>query len=140
PAGELSGTRSDPNNNSLVIRARVRGVDILLPGDAESEEQRDLLDRLPTGELRADVLKVAHHGSPDQDPAFLSAVDPAVALVPVGAGNDYGHPSPALLGRLTGGGARVLRTDLQGDLAVVVRPGGGLAVVVRGIDPGTRPR
>ena len=67
------------------------------------------------------MLKVAHHGSAYQDPALLDAVDPAVALVSVGADNPYGHPNPALLARLARDGARVLRTDLDGDLAVVPR-------------------
>ncbi|SBV30148.1 ComEC/Rec2-related protein [Micromonospora krabiensis] len=138
PPYPLRGTRSDPNNNSLILRATVAGTRILLPGDAESEEQRALLDRTPAGALRADVLKVAHHGSAYQDPAFLAAVRPAVALVPVGTGNTYGHPHPALLARLTAGGARVLRTDTDGDVAAV-HGDGGLAVVARGVAPGRRP-
>ncbi|WP_229402430.1 ComEC/Rec2 family competence protein [Micromonospora okii] len=138
PPYPLRGTRSDPNNNSLVLRATVAGVRILLTGDAETEEQRALLDRLPPGGVRADVLKVAHHGSAYQDPAFLDAVRPRVALVPVGVGNSYGHPNVAVLARIARGGARVLRTDTDGDAAVVVG-GDGLAVVVRGTPPGRQP-
>ncbi|MEV1146801.1 ComEC/Rec2 family competence protein, partial [Micromonospora sp. NPDC049799] len=136
PPYPLRGTRSDPNNNSLMLLATVAGVRVLLAGDAETEEQRALLDHPPPGGLRAQVLKVAHHGSAYQDPDFLDAVRPAVALVPVGAGNTYGHPNPAVLGRLTRGGARVLRTDTDGDVAVVA--GSGLAVVVRGLRPGNQ--
>ncbi|MEU8296891.1 ComEC/Rec2 family competence protein [Micromonospora sp. NPDC048909] len=138
PPYPLRGTRSDPNNNSLVLRATVAGVRILLPGDAESEEQQALLDRMPPSAFRAEVLKVAHHGSGYQDGAFLDAVRPAVALVPVGAGNTYGHPHPALLARLSRGGVRVLRTDTDGDVAAV-RGDAGLAVVARGVRPGTQP-
>ncbi|MFI5484961.1 ComEC/Rec2 family competence protein [Micromonospora echinaurantiaca] len=134
-AALLRGTRSDPNNNSIVLRAVVSGVRILLTGDAETEQQQALLAGVPAGELRAEVLKVPHHGSAYQDPAFLDAVRPAVALVPVGAGNTYGHPHPALLARLARGGARVLRTDTDGDVAAVVGRS-GLAVVSRGVDPG----
>ena len=130
PVRMIGGTRSDPNNNSLVLRVVIRGVTILLLGDAETEEQHDLL-ALGPGALRCDVLKVAHHGSPYQEPALLDEVDPAVALVSVGAGNPYGHPSPAVLDRLARGGARVLRTDRDGDLAVVGAPD-GLGVVVTG--------
>ncbi|MEH1011903.1 ComEC/Rec2 family competence protein [Micromonospora sp. CPCC 206060] len=152
PPQPLRGTRSDPNNNSLVLLAHIGGLRILLAGDAETEEQRALLesqsgsgapgawqadvgaaDRRDAG-LRADVLKVAHHGSAYQDPAFLDAVAPAVALVSVGADNDYGHPSPSVLARLSRQGARVLRTDIEGDLAVVVLPGGP-AVATRGNGP-----
>lgn len=139
PPRPMRGTRSDPNNNSLVLLARVGGVRILLAGDAETEEQRAVRELVPPGGLRVDVLKVAHHGSAYQDPAFLDAARPAVALVPVGAGNDYGHPNPAVLARLARGGARVLRTDTQGDLAVVAGAE-RLAVVVRGVGPGQRRR
>ncbi|WP_326564719.1 ComEC/Rec2 family competence protein [Micromonospora peucetia] len=138
PPHPLRGTRSDPNNNSLILLATVSGVRILLTGDAETEEQRALLDSTAPGGLRAEVLKVAHHGSAYQDPAFLDAVRPLVALVPVGTGNSYGHPNPAVLGRLTRGGARVLRTDTEGDVAAVLGRT-GLAVVTRGTPPGRQP-
>lgn len=128
PARAVSGTRSDVNNNSLVVAVTVGGVRLLLTGDAETEEQLSLL----TAPLHADVLKVAHHGSSYQDPAFLDAVAPRIALVSVGAGNDYGHPSPVVLARLTRGGARVVRTDEQGDVAVVRDAAGHLAVVAHG--------
>jgi competence protein ComEC len=121
-----------------VVLAERAGVRVLLTGDAELELQQALLDEVGAGWLRADILKVPHHGSPYQDPAFLAAVAPAVALVPVGADNDYGHPDPAMLGGLAAAGARVLRTDTDGDLAAVRRESGELAVVVRGPPPGSR--
>ncbi|MGC4770372.1 ComEC/Rec2 family competence protein [Micromonospora sp. DT44] len=138
PPYPLAGTRSDPNNNSLMLRATVAGVSVLLPGDAETEEQHAVLVRTPPDQLRADVLKVAHHGSAYQDESFLTAVRPAVALVPVGTGNTYGHPNPALLARLSRGGTRVLRTDTDGDVAAI-RTADGLAVVRRGLPPGRPP-
>nr|WP_205864112.1 ComEC/Rec2 family competence protein [Planosporangium mesophilum] len=133
PGRPLVNTRSDPNNNSLVLRATVRGHSVLLAGDAEEDEQQGLLG----DPVRVDVLKVAHHGSAFQDPRFLDEVDPSVALVSVGAGNAYGHPNPAVLHRLARGGARVLRTDVSGDLAVVDTDG-RLAVAARGRQPGRR--
>jgi competence protein ComEC len=112
---------------------------VLRPGAAETEEQQDLLTRLGPAAVRGDVLKVAHHGSAYQEPRFLDAVDPAVALVSVGRNNDYGHPNASLLARLTRGGARVLRTDRDGDLAAVATGSGtGLAVVARGDPPADR--
>ncbi|BCB79378.1 ComEC/Rec2 family competence protein [Phytohabitans flavus] len=135
PPYEMRGTRSDPNNNSLVVRVSAGGLSVLLAGDAESEEQRALLDKVGATGVRADVLKVAHHGSAYQDPEFLDAVDPALALVSVGVDNGYGHPSESVLGRLARGGARVLRTDVDGDLAAVRTGTGELAVAVRGRDP-----
>jgi competence protein ComEC len=138
PVRTVTGTRSDPNNNSLVLLATAGGRRVLLAGDAEEEEQHLVLDAVGASALRADVLKLAHHGSSYQDPAFLDAVAPAVALVSVGAGNPYGHPNAAVLARLARSGARVLRTDQDSDAAVVLTPD-GLAVVVRGRDPGRHP-
>jgi competence protein ComEC len=139
PARPLRGTRSDVNNNSLVLRATVGGVDVLLAGDAEGEEQRALMAEAAHTGLRAQVLKLAHHGSAYQDPGFLDAVDPSVVIVSVGAGNRYGHPNASVLARLARGGARILRTDTDGDVAAV-RVSTGLAVVARGVDPATRHR
>jgi competence protein ComEC len=138
PAHRIGGTSSDVNNNSVVLAASVAGRRLILTGDAQAEEQSDLLSALGDGGLRADVLKVAHHGSAYQDVDFLDAVHPALALVSVGVGNPYGHPSPALLERLRRNGARVLRTDLDGDLAAVV-DGHGLGVVRRGVPAGAHP-
>ena len=114
-----------------MLRADRRRVRILLTGDAETEEQRALLERAAARTLRADVLKVAHHGSAYQEPAFLDAVRPAVALVPVGAENNYGHPSPAVLARLAGAARGCCGPISDGDVAVV-RADGRLAVAVRG--------
>jgi competence protein ComEC len=119
PVRPITGTRSDPNNNSLIVRVDSGGTRMLLAGDAETEEQHALLAEAGPAALRADVLKVAHHGSAYQDADLLAAVDPVVALVSVGVDNPYGHPNPALLGSLARDGARVLRTDVDGDLAVI---------------------
>ncbi|WP_229076503.1 ComEC/Rec2 family competence protein [Actinoplanes sp. DH11] len=134
PGEPLRGTNSDPNNNSLILRAVVGGRSVLLLGDAETEQQDDLVSRIGAAGLRADVLKVAHHGSALQSPELLDAVDPAVALVSAGRDNDYGHPNGALLNRLARGGARILRTDESGDIAAVAAAD-GLAVAARGEPP-----
>ena len=93
---------------------------VLCTGDIEVEAQRSLLRAQV--DLRADVLKVAHHGSAYQDLAFLDAVDASVAVISVGAGNDYGHPSPGLVTDLQRLGMRVLRTDVDGAVAVGIGP------------------
>lgn len=126
---KLSGTRSDPNNNSVILIATVRGVHVLLLGDAETEQQT-LLREGYSG-LRADVVKVAHHGSLYQDPELLDQLRPRVALVSVGAGNSYGHPNDSVLARLRRNGAVVCRTDVDGDVAVTVTAARELAVVKR---------
>lgn len=117
PPKAFHGTDSDPNNDSVVLRAERAGVRILLPGDIEPEAQRVLLRR--PEQLRAEVLKVPHHGSAKDLPEFLAAVRPRVAMIGVGQQNDYGHPAPALLRRLADVGTNaVLRTDIDGDIAV----------------------
>jgi competence protein ComEC len=69
--------------------------------------------------LGVDVLKVPHHGSSFQVREFLETADPAVALVGVGSGNEYGHPDPGALGVLEESGALVFRTDESGRITVV---------------------
>jgi competence protein ComEC len=89
-----------------------------MTGDAERGEEEWMLAREAT-ELRADVLKVAHHGSSTSStPAFLDAVRPKIALVSVGAANTYGHPSPAVVRSLVDRAAQVLRTDHVGTIVV----------------------
>ncbi|MCY7373911.1 MAG: MBL fold metallo-hydrolase, partial [Spirochaetaceae bacterium] len=107
---------SVPNNASTVLLVRTSGVLMLLTGDMEPEAQRALLARGALGPV--DVLKVAHHGSAYQAPELLSAVRPRVALVSVGADNDYGHPAAGTLADLKAAGAVVGRTDRDGTLVV----------------------
>jgi competence protein ComEC len=129
PPEPFHGTRSDPNNSSLVLRATVDGVRILLPGDAEVEAQQALV--AAGTDLRADVLKVPHHGSAYSYPPFLAASHARIAIISVGLHNDYGHPSAILLAELARLGVPVRRTDRDGDLAITSGVG-GLASVSRG--------
>jgi competence protein ComEC len=123
------GDGSTANEASVVLLAEVQGVRILLTGDIEPEGQEALARALPG--LTVDVLKVPHHGSRYQDEAWLLSLRARVALVSVGVDNDYGHPAPEALDPLESAGARVLRTDEDGDLAVVV-DGGDLGTVATG--------
>ena len=129
PEQVMHGTDSDPNNDSLVVRVIDGGITLLLTGDVQAEAQRAILSSGAT--LGADVLKVPHHGSANQDPAFLAAAHARVALISVGAGNTYGQPSPLTLQRLTRDGMPTYRTDLDGDVAVA-SSGAGLRVVPAG--------
>ena len=104
----------DPNNWATVIHARFGEVDVLLTADAESNVT------LPLRPPQAEVLKVAHHGSADPGlEQLLRAVRPRIALVSVGAGNDYGHPAPSTITALNSPtGIDVYRTDLDGAITV----------------------
>jgi competence protein ComEC len=117
---------SGPNNASIVMLLDADGYRFLLSGDAEPEEQSDILRS--GADLGVDVLKVAHHGSANQNPLYIAHTGAAVAVISVGADNDYGHPAPQALALLARLGATVYRTDLDGDVAVVGR-GGQLSVM-----------
>jgi len=122
------GDGSTANNASVVLLARIDGVALFLGGDVEPEGQEALARALPG--LHADVLKVPHHGSRYQDLPFLASLGAPLAVVSVGADNDYGHPAPETVSALARTGARVLRTDRDGAVAVVLR-GGRLRAVTR---------
>ncbi|MGH3936845.1 MAG: DNA internalization-related competence protein ComEC/Rec2 [Pseudonocardiaceae bacterium] len=124
---ELDGTAV--NNTSVVLKATTPAGRVLLTGDVELDAQSDLL---AAGiDLRADVLKIPHHGSRYSSEEFFAAVRPRIAIVSVGSHNRYGHPSQHVLDALTRIGCRVLRTDLNGDVAVAAS-GSDLHVVARG--------
>ncbi|RKS73877.1 competence protein ComEC [Motilibacter peucedani] len=127
-----AAAEAGPNNASIVLLVQVAGLRVLLTGDVEPPAQQALMARAAeTLGGPVDVLKVPHHGSANQDPAFLSYLHPRISLVSVGLGNDYGHPAPATVASLTRLGSLVGRTDRDGDLAVVVRHGSP-ALVRRG--------
>ena len=104
----------DPNNHAIVLLASYGEVDALLAADAESPVT------LPLRPPSAEILKVAHHGSADAGlPALLELVRPRIAVISVGAGNDYGHPAPSTLAALERfSGLDVYRTDEDGRVVV----------------------
>ncbi len=117
------------NDASLVLRVQVGRVRLLLTGDAEPDGQARILR---SGvDLTADVLKLPHHGSARQDRDFLAATGATVALASAGVDNDYGHPAPRTVQLVESLGMTVLRTDLQGSVAIVDRAGALTAVVQR---------
>lgn len=106
------------NDNSLVVRVELGERALLLMGDAEHEQENALIAH-PAIRLRADVLKVGHHGSRTSTSEVLVArVAPRVATVSCGVRNRFGHPSPEVVERLTERGVRVLRTDRHGAIHV----------------------
>lgn len=111
PLAQLAG-----NNRSVVLRLDYGQTSLLLTGDAEQDAEHAMLEAgLP---LRADVLKVGHHGSSaSTSAAFLATVQPRLAVISVGADNRFGHPAPELLDRLSG--IEVSRTDERGRIELV---------------------
>jgi competence protein ComEC len=115
------GDGSTANNASIVMLARIRGVTFFLGGDVEPEGQQRLAATFPG--LRVDVLKVPHHGSRYQDMPFLQSLGARLAVISVGADNDYGHPAPETVSGLAATGEQVLRTDQDGSVAIVEQDG-----------------
>ena len=108
------------NNDSLVVRLRYLDRTMLLPGDAEKQAEAAMLAENDAAALRADVLKVGHHGSKNSTmPDFLAAVSPRISIISAGEENPYGHPHPELIQRLEETGTRLLRTDRDGAVRVL---------------------
>ena len=130
PTKILRGQGSDPNNASVAMIASVAGTSVLLDGDLETAAQEAVLASGVVGHV--DVVKVPHHGSAKQSAGWATATRPLVALIGVGLDNDYGHPYPGTVAAYRNVGAMVGRTDLDGDVAVLVDDQGRLGVVRRG--------
>ncbi|HAG10274.1 MAG TPA: MBL fold metallo-hydrolase [Desulfotomaculum sp.] len=105
----------DINNYSAVIRIQYGETAFLLTGDAGTVSETRML---ASGvNLKANILKIGHHGSSHSSSIrFLAAVSPQYAVISVGAGNDYGHPSEKTIAKLEKAGIKILRTDLIGTI------------------------
>jgi competence protein ComEC len=113
----ITGSRSDINSNSLVFRLEYGRFRMLFTGDAGAETEQRLL--AGHDDLRADVLKVGHHGSAyGTTEAFLGAVAPSVAIISVGRDNLFGHPAPSTIDALRARGITTYRTDRDGAVTV----------------------
>lgn len=112
----VAGESAAENDGSLVLRATVPGLRLLLAGDVEVDGQRNAL--AGGADLSADVLLVPHHGSAQQLPDFLAASRAGLAVFSVGADNDYGHPAVRTQQVVQQLGMGILRTDQQGSIAL----------------------
>jgi competence protein ComEC len=117
PVEQIHGSQSDENNNSIVFLLQYHNIRMLLAGEMEAFVEERLLAEGAL--LKADLLKVAHHGSATSSiQPFLERVHPRWALIPVGAGNPFGHPNKGTLERLRGQGAAIYRSDQVGAVTV----------------------
>lgn len=106
-----------PNNSSIALMIKAPDYSLFAGGDLEPEIQVLLAPWLS----KVDIYKVSHHGSAYQDESFTRSLDPDLAIVSVGAENSYGHPAPKTLRSLDRLGAKVLRTDHDGAIAITAR-------------------
>ena len=116
-ADQLKAGGNEPNANSIILRLDYGDFSMLFAGDAELQTEQRLLGK--DLDLKAKIIKVAHHGSKyatTQD--FLTRVQPEVAIISDGAWNRYGHPAQVTLDRIKAAHAKVYRTDLQGEITI----------------------
>ena len=114
---EMPGDGSQINNSSIATLITSDAFSLFAGGDLEPPVQEILVKDVGP----VDIYKVSHHGSRYQDLAFMRALHPRISIISVGAGNTYGHPAVQTLQALARLGSEVLRTDIDGAVAVQVR-------------------
>jgi len=109
----------DTNSYSIVLKVTFNNKSIIFTGDAESDSEQEILAK--GYEVKADVLKVGHHGSTSStSDEFLQAVSPEYAVISVATDNSYGHPHQETLDKLNADGVIVYRTDREGTITITV--------------------
>jgi DNA internalization-related competence protein ComEC/Rec2 len=110
--------QGETNNSSVVLRMEHGETAFIFTGDAEIPAERWMTANIQS--LHADVLKIGHHGSrTSTSEEFLSAVNPAYAVISVAASNQYNHPHDEILARIEAHGAEILRTDQLGTIRMI---------------------
>jgi competence protein ComEC len=134
PRGSDDATIATPsgrgvNDDSLVVRLEFAGRALLFAGDLESDGEAALVASTPPAWLRADVVKVPHHGSrTSSSAAFVRATAPGLAVVSCGVANRFGFPAAEVVARWRAAAARVLGTDQAGAVTIRIQPDGALQV------------
>jgi competence protein ComEC len=120
PSEDLEGKLvEDGNDNSLVAHLIFKNTSFLFTGDITSSAEEEIISESEQENVRADVLKVAHHGSKTSSSRdFLSFVNPEIAVISCGLDNPYGHPHLSVLENLEEFAINILRTDIDGDIKI----------------------
>jgi competence protein ComEC len=114
----ITGSDSDLNNNSIVLKLVYGGFSMLLTGDAEKESEKRMVKRF-SGDLKSTILKSGHHGSSSSSStAFLKAVAPDAVIISLGANNEYHHPHPSTIKRYEQQKLKMYRTDQDGTVTI----------------------
>ncbi len=110
------------NNRSLVVQIRSEGTNLLFTGDIGIKMERNIMESIKG--LKIGLIKVPHHGSKSSSSEdFVSQTQPEVAVMTVGRGNQYHHPSDEVVARYERIGAQICRTDLDGAVTIAVNKG-----------------
>jgi competence protein ComEC len=113
----MPGDGSHINNSSIAMLVTTADWSMFTAGDLEPPAQREILGSVRT----VDIYKVCHHGSKYQDQELMEALSPQIAVISVGAKNSYGHPAPETIASLTRLGTQVVRTDIDGAVAITAK-------------------
>ena len=132
----VNASSDELNDTSIILMVTYGNTKFLFTGDAERAAEQAVLDS--GADLSCDVLKVGHHGSKDSTTyPFLREIMPKYAVISVGEGNSYGHPTASALSRLRDAGVKVFRTDMQGDIYASYDGKGVTLSVTRNADADT---
>lgn len=111
------------NNNSLVFKLAYYNFSMLFTGDIEEIAEKSILKKYTTNKeiLKADIIKVAHHGSKTSSSKdFINIVSPKYAVIGVGQNNKFGHPSEGVIKELKKKKVQIYRTDKMGEIQIRV--------------------
>ena len=129
----VSETYKDLNNYSGVLRLEYGDHVYIFTGDAEELSEKEMLSTHSPALLRAQVLKVGHHGSVSSTSSdFLNTIQPIYGIISMGKDNSYGHPHKEILESLENSGVNVLRTDLDG--TIVLKSNGKEIELLKGVN------
>lgn len=115
--GAMPGDGSQINNSSIAMLVTAPDWSMFTAGDIEPPVQHEILGSV----RKVDIYKVSHHGSKYQDEEFMSALSAQIAVISVGVKNSYGHPAPETIAALTRLGTQVVRTDIDGAVAITAK-------------------
>lgn len=116
------------NNNAIVCMVKYKNRRILFTGDIEKVAENEMVKEYTNG-LKADILKVGHHGSKTSTTKeFLDFINPSVALIGVGQNNKFGHPNEDVIKRLEEKNIQIYRTDEMGEISVIIDKNGKIKI------------
>lgn len=111
------------NNNAIVCNLHYKNFSMLFTGDIEEIAEREILELYSQNKnlLKANILKVGHHGSKTSSTSeFINVVKPQIAVIGVGKNNKFGHPNEGVVQRICDLNCKIYRTDLNGEISIEV--------------------